>query len=85
MGGGARGIYALGSGVEMTGGRIAGEVAIEASGSRLDLAAVEIEGRDAAVRAAEQTYVVMSLCRVTSPRTRGEVHDFFTVTEKNPL
>jgi pimeloyl-ACP methyl ester carboxylesterase len=85
VGGGARGLYAREATIEMTGGRIEGSVAIEASSSRLDLAAVEIEGRDAAVRAPERSYVVMSLCSVKSPHTRGEVHEFFAVTEKNPL
>jgi hypothetical protein len=29
--------------------------------------------------------VVFSLCRVRSPRTKGDVHDFYTVTETSPL
>jgi hypothetical protein len=69
----------------MTGGRIEGEVAIRAIGSRLDLAAVDVEGSEAAVRAPKSSYVVFSLCRVRSPHTQGELHDFYTVTEKNPL
>jgi pimeloyl-ACP methyl ester carboxylesterase len=85
LGGGARGLYALDATIEITGGRIEGDVAIEAIRSRLDLAAVEVEGREAVVRAPERSYVVLSLCRVKSPRTRGEVHEFFTVTAKNPL
>lgn len=85
VGGGALGIYARDATIEMTGGRIEGDVAIEAFGSRLDLAAVEVEGREAAVRAPEKSYVVLSLCRVKSPHTRGEVHEFFTITAKNPL
>jgi pimeloyl-ACP methyl ester carboxylesterase len=85
LGGGARGLYALDATIEMTGGRIEGDVAIEAIRSRLDLAAVEVEGREAAVRAPERSYVVLSLCRVKSPYTRGEVHEFYAVTAKNPL
>jgi hypothetical protein len=69
----------------MTGGRIEGNVAIAASESRLDLAATEVEGREAAVTARQRSYVVFSLCRVRSPRTRGDVHDFYAVTEANPL
>ena len=85
IGGGETGLYALGSTVVMTGGRIEGNVAITALASRLDLAAVEVEGREAAVTAPQTSYVVFSLCRVRSPRTRGDLHDFYTVTENNPL
>jgi pimeloyl-ACP methyl ester carboxylesterase len=85
IGGGETGLYALGSTVVMTGGRIEGNVAITALESRLDLAAVEVEGREAAVTAPQRSYVVFSLSRVRSPRTQGEVHDFYAVTETNPL
>jgi hypothetical protein len=85
IGGGETGLYAYSSTVVMTGGRIEGNVAITALASRLDLAAVEVEGREAAMTAPQTSYVVFSLCRVRSPRTRGEVHDFYAVTETNPL
>jgi len=85
IGGGETGLYARSSTIVMTGGRIEGDVAITALASRLDLAAVEIEGRKAAVTAPQRSYVVFSLSRVRSPITRGELHDFYTVTEKKPL
>ena len=85
IGGGETGLYAYGSTIVMTGGRIDGNVAITASASRLDLAAVEVEGREAAVTAPERSYVVFSLSRVRSPITQGELHDFYTVSEKKPL
>ena len=85
IGGGETGIHASDSTIVMTGGRIEGNVAITASGSRIDLAAVEVEGREAAVAAPRRSYVVFSLCRVHSPRTQGEVHEFYAVTAKNPL
>ena len=85
IGGGETGLYARASTVVMTGGRIEGDVAITAIESRLDLAAVEVEGRTAAVTAPKRSYVAFSLSRVESPHTRGDVHDFFTVTPKNPL
>jgi len=85
IGGGKTGLYARGSTVVVTGGRIEGDAAIEALGSRLDLAAVEVEGRDAAVIAPNGSYVVFSLSRVRSPRTQGELHDFYAIYEKNPL
>src|SRR5258708_39750680 len=62
-----------------------GGVAVGASGSRLEMAEVEVEGREAAVTASQRSYVVFSLSRVRSPRTRGDVHDFYAVTESNPL
>ena len=85
IGGGETGLQARNSTIVMTGGRVEGNVAITASASRLDLAAVEVEGREAAVTAPLRSYVVFSLCRVRSPRTRGEVHEFYAVTAKNPL
>jgi len=85
IGGGETGISARSSTIVMTGGRVEGDVAITASASRLDLAAVEVEGREAAVTAPLRSYVVFSLCRVRSPRTQGEAHEFYAVTAKNPL
>ena len=85
IGGGETGIHASNSTIVMTGGRVEGNVAITVSASRFDLAAVEVEGRESAVTATLRSYVVFSLCRVHSPRTRGEVHEFYAVTAKNPL
>jgi len=85
IGGGETGLQARNSTIVMTGGRVEGNVAITAAASRLDLAAVEVEGRDAAVTAPLRSYVVFSLCRVRSPRMQGEVHEFYAVTAKNPL
>ena len=85
VGGGETGLYARSSTIVMTGGRIEGDVAITAIESRLDLAAVDVEGRTAAVTAPKGSYVAFSLSRVKSPHTRGEVHDFYAVTPKNPL
>jgi pimeloyl-ACP methyl ester carboxylesterase len=84
IGGGKTGMFVSGSTVVMTGGRIEGNVAISAHASRLDLAAVEVEGREAAVKASRRSYFVFSLSRLKSPYTDGVVHDFVTVTDKNP-
>lgn len=81
LGGGKTGMIARGSTIVMTGGRIEGEVAIAAHGSRLDLAGVEVEGREAAITASRRSYVVLSLSRLRSPYTQGEVHDFYTLNE----
>lgn len=85
LGGGRTGMLVRSSAVTMTGGRIEGNVAISVNSSRLDLAAVEVEGREAAVKASRRSYVVFSLSRLKSPYTDGVVHDFVTVTERNPL
>jgi len=98
IGGGETGLYARGSSIDVTGGRIEGDVAILTSGSRLDLAAVEVQGRKAAVKAGVQaeegrkaaavpqrSSVVLSLSRVRSPTTRGELHDFYSITPESPL
>jgi len=73
------------SDVAVTGGGIEGDVAIRASGSRLDLAGVKIEGREAALSAEQPSSVVFSLCRVRSPRTQGERHEALWMTADNPL
>lgn len=85
IGGGRVGIYANGAAITMTGGRVEGDTAISLRSSRLDLAAVEVEGRKAAVASQNRSYVVFSLSRVHSPRTNGELHGFYAVTAKKPL
>jgi pimeloyl-ACP methyl ester carboxylesterase len=85
LGGGKTGMLVRSSTVMMTGGRIEGNVAISTYSSRLDLAAVEVEGREAAVKALRRSYIVFSLSRLKSPYTDGIVHEFATVTDKNPL
>ncbi len=85
IGGGATGLHARNSTVVATGVRFEGEVAISALASRLDLAAVEVDGSKVAVSAPTRSYVVFSLSRVRSPGTRRDVHAFFTFTPENPL
>lgn len=85
IGGGEVGMAAKNSTVVATGARFEGEVAVRASASRLDFAAVELRGSKAAVSAPVTSFVVFSLSRVHSPNLRGEVHAFFTVTPDSPL
>ena len=84
IGGGKTGMAVRNSTVVLTGGRIEGDVAISAYSSRLDLAAVEVVGREEAVKASRRSYVVFSLSRLSSPYMQGEVHEFYTVTETSP-
>jgi len=87
VGGGRVGLYARNASILMTGGRIEGDAAIVASGSRLDLAAVRIEGREAAARAedAASSSFVFSLSPAASPRTQRELHEVYLLTPENPL
>lgn len=84
VGGDKTGMLVRNSTVVVTGGRIEGNVAVSAYASRLDFAAVEVEGRNAAIVAPRRSYIVFSMCRVKSPYTNGLVHDFVTVTDQNP-
>jgi len=79
------GMLARNANVVVTGGRIEGDIAIRADASRLDLAGVEIEGREAAVAAEQPSSVVFSLSRVRSPRTQGVRHNVSWVTADHPL
>lgn len=83
--GGVIGLTARSATVIATNVRIDAEVAIEAHASRLDLAAVELSGRRAAVSAPARSYVVFSFSRVSSPEGRRDLHDFFTVEPDRPL
>lgn len=85
VGGGEVGLHARNSSVVVTGGRIEGGVAIRADASSLDLAGVQVEGREAAVAAERPSSVVFSLSRVRSPRTQGVRHNVSWVTVDHPL
>jgi pimeloyl-ACP methyl ester carboxylesterase len=93
IGGGRIGLYARNSSIVATGGRIAGEVAIVSNASRFDLAALELAGREAAIRAQAgdadapppASLAVLSMVRVQSPKTRGELFDAYTITPEAPL
>lgn len=85
VGGGSVGMHTRGSSVVMTGGRVEGDVAIRADASRLDLAAVELDGREAALAAGQPSSVVFSLSRIRSPRMQGELHGVRSVSADNPL
>ncbi|HKQ30149.1 MAG TPA: alpha/beta hydrolase, partial [Burkholderiales bacterium] len=95
IGGGEVGLTADNAVIEMTGGRIEGGVAISIAASRLDLAGVQVEGKRAAVQAAEVAVtvagatppgasVVFSISRVRSPHTDGEVHGYYAIASGKP-
>jgi hypothetical protein len=61
------------------------DVAISASGSRFDLAAVELLGRKAAVQTTEQSFLLFSVSRIDSPFLKGDIHGVRRVTEDSPI
>ncbi len=65
-----------GSEVVATASRIAGDVAIDAARSRLDLAGVELVGHTAAVVARTTTNIVFSVSTLASPHHSGYRHGF---------
>jgi len=93
VGGRRTGLYARNSSIVATGGRIEGDVAIRTSASQFDLAALELVGREAAIRAEAgdaaspppASLAVLSMVRVRSPKTRGEVREAYTITPESPL
>jgi pimeloyl-ACP methyl ester carboxylesterase len=90
IGGDSGGLTAGNAAVMMTNGRIRGPVAITLLASRLDLAGVQVEGRDAAVQAQDSgpaavSSVVFSISRVRSPHTDAAMHGYFAVAGGKPL
>ena len=90
IGGDSAGLTAGNAAVTMTNGRIRGPVAITLRASRLDLAGVRVEGRDAAVLGqdvgpAPASSVVFSVSRVRSPHTDGAMHGYMVVVSGKPL
>ncbi|MBU0482456.1 MAG: alpha/beta hydrolase [Proteobacteria bacterium] len=79
------GLYADHSKIIATALSINAEVAISASGSNFDLAAVSLSGRKAAVQTTEQSSLLFSISTIDSPFFRGEVHGIRRVTEDSPL
>jgi pimeloyl-ACP methyl ester carboxylesterase len=71
--------------VEMTASRVHGAVAVNATGSRVDAAGVELVGERSAIRAPAPSVFTFSVSRVDSPHTRGYVHRVVQITSKNPL
>jgi len=84
--GGSEGGLSVSSGtVEMTGGRLAAEVAISAEYAQLDLAGVDIVASEAVARALAPSSIVFSLCRIDSPAGSRAAHRYVSVTPAHPL
>jgi len=85
IGGGGFGLQATGSEVTVTASRIEGDIAIIASRSRLDLAAVEVTGHELAVQGKRGSDLIFSLSTRKSPLGEGPIHGYFSVDENHPL
>ena len=85
IGGGAFGLSVTGSDVEITASRIEGDIALLASRSRLDMAAVDVIGHKASVQGEHGSDLVFSLSTLNSPLRQGSVHGYFTVDSTNSL
>ena len=75
----------VGSEVTATVADISGDVAIRASGSRLDLAGVRLIGRSAAVVCPRRSNFIFSLSWIESPHRNGSVHEYVEVSPDDPL
>ncbi len=75
----------VGSEVVATATDITGDIAINVSRSRLDLAGVRLVGTTAAVAAEQGSNVTFSVSWIESPRRRGPVHEYIEVAPGHPL
>lgn len=85
IGGGEIGLHAHNATIDMTGGSIAGETAIYALNSRLDIAATRIRGSRSAMTAPVASSLIATMSEIDSPRQRGALHGAFSVAPGKPL
>lgn len=85
IGGGAVAVDIIGSDVKMTVVQLEGEVTLRVARSRLDLAAVDLSAREAAVTAVSNSKAVFSLCRASSPHRQGDLHGYLALTPQSRL
>jgi len=78
------GVVADASTLFVTGGEIAGDVALDVHDSKVDLAGVAIAARSAPFRATGQSRVLLSACPVRGPDGMGYRHGFVAVTAPAP-
>ena len=71
--------------LKMTNATVEGKVAIKASGSKLDLAGVDVTAKQVGVEAGEPTVLICSLCEFNVPSIRGSVHGFYNLNPDNHL
>ena len=69
-----------GSEAVFTGTQISGDIAIEASRSRLDLAGVELQGKTSSITAKSRSEFLFSISRMDSPEFQGTIHNLISLT-----
>lgn len=65
--------------LKMTNGIVKGDIAIKASGSKLDFAGVDITAIRAGIKTDNTTTLICSLCEFDVPTIQGSVHGLFTL------
>lgn len=75
------GLHAENSDVTITNGDISGVIAINAVGSRIDLAGVHLKGGKEAVKGVNSKFV-FSISHVSSPLSSGSVHTFKSMADE---
>lgn len=83
--GGGTALRVADSVVTATGLRAEGDVALEAAGSRLDLAGVTLIGRSAAARGERPSTLLFSVSRAESPHFQGFLHGVRQLGPEKPL
>jgi pimeloyl-ACP methyl ester carboxylesterase len=79
-------LIAVGSEVTISGGRIRGTIAIESTGSELDLAGTTLEGSEASLHAKRgSTLLLCSVCRLESPEQRTNLHGTIEMVQGTKL
>jgi pimeloyl-ACP methyl ester carboxylesterase len=79
------GLVAVGAELTLTATTISGEVAIHASRSRLDLAAVTLKGAKTAVTGDRGSSLIFSISRVESVDRERGIHGYYEVDRNNSL
>lgn len=79
------GVVADDSNLVLTNVRIEADTALLVDDARVDLASVELVGREHAVRSLSESNLVFSLCRIYSPHGSGTLHGVFEFNEDSKL
>ena len=69
----------------ITASNISGETAIYTSGSRLDLAAVTLNGKEFVINGNATSSIVFSVSNINSKYESRDIHEFLKVSRKAPL
>ena len=75
IGGGAIGMVVRDSSVRVTTSRIEGDIAVSVAGGRLDFAAVDLVASTASIHVEQKSFLVASVCSVSSPVAQSPLHD----------